>query len=256
MSQIQTWRRRVMEDPSAAMPLALWFGLLFADLVVCSRWLSGAMTVPLTAPLAWGSTAVITAVSVAALVSWRQQSRPPVSSKDWLPEAVTLVIPFLWMGVIGWGTTPFTWGGLFALWGMLLASVGLVSQWVTASEQHSSLNDLNRELPDSIDHGTPATHWQKRVTLPEGDLIEGGAVVEFSAGQKEAVLHLSFCPPLSFLPEIHTEVTGDEDLEIKTEAAHTFGARLSVRRRVGVETAATCDISYAAVPPETNEAAA
>jgi len=68
----------------------------------------------------------------------------------------------------------------------------------------------------------PPTGKAARGRRPE--LIEGEAQVHFSPGQKEAVVHLSFCPPFPVVPEVHGEDALGDDLEIE-RSVHTFGAR-------------------------------
>jgi hypothetical protein len=255
---------RLVADPRALLPLNLWTGLAVADAILWSRRLAGAMTIPLPAPLALGSSLVVAAAAIAALVWWRETDRNWLPRAAWWPELVTLAVTLLWGLAVGAGTSAFTVGGLIATWGMLIIAVGLVHGWfpeqggcelasdVGTPDQTMNLSDSQ---PSTL-NPQPPSHWQKRVIVDGGEMIEGEASVEFQPGQKEALLHLSFCPPLTVAPEVHGEDALGGDIEIRTEAVHTFGARLSIRRSAGLDSAESRQISYVAVQPDVDDAAA
>jgi hypothetical protein len=65
---------------------------------------------------------------------------------------------------------------------------------------------------------------------------EGGAeavharlVAEFATGQRQATLHVAFCPPLERVPVIEMEVVDGPEAELKAGAAYCHGARVEVR---------------------------
>ncbi len=258
MPQWKRWRQHLATDPHAALPVGLWSGLVLLDAVLWSRWLSGAMTIPLSALMAWASSGVVTAAAVTTLVFWRKRLRFDASStRAGLPEAITLTLPLLWSWAVSGGTSPFALGGLFALGGVLIVAVGLVHVWVPGEQvgcELASESSAGIEPQTTESEQTPS-HWQKRIACPEGDVIEGGSKVDFAAGQKEVLVHLAFCPPLGTVPVIHGEDALGGELEVRAEAVHTFGARLSVRRTTGIATAETREIAYAAVPPGEHAAA-
>lgn len=251
MPQSERSYRLLVTDASAALPVGLWSGVMLLDAVLWSRWLSGAMTVPLSAPMAWASSGAVTAAAVASLILLRKSHSPEASPRSWLPEGITLTLPLLWCWVVSSGASPFVLGGLFALWGMLIVAVGLVHVWVPGEQvacEVANVGAIGKES-QKTDDGQIFSHWQKRIAHPEGDVIEGGGRVDFAAGQKEVLVHLAFCPPLSTVPVIHGEDALGGELEVRAEAVHTFGARLSVRRLAGIAAAETRVIAYSAVPP-------
>lgn len=244
----------------AAAPLAIWSGLFLMDAVLWSRWFAGALTNPLTATVAWSSSGLVASASIAALILWRRLARPLWPRVPYWPELLALALPILWGVVIGRGTSPFALGGLAALWGMSLVAVGLAHLWTepdlfadTTSDGVSPPTGCTRRFESDDEH---ATQWQRRVACDGGELIEGCARVDFGPGQKEAVMHLAFCPPLSAVPVVHGEDADGGELEIRAEAVHTFGARLAVRRRSRIESSETRFVSYVAVPPGQHDAAA
>ena len=66
-------------------------------------------------------------------------------------------------------------------------------------------------------------------------MIEGGVCVDFEPGQREATVHVSFCPPFQNIPDIKLENLDGAELETRVAARFLFGARLTVRRPAGVE---------------------
>ena len=88
------------------------------------------------------------------------------------------------------------------------------------------------------------------------DLLRDRITVRFTAGQKTAVVHLPFTPPLESIPEIECEPSDDADVRLRTAAVQTYGARIEVRRTEPVETAANVEIAYAAVAPVSRDRAA
>ena len=76
------------------------------------------------------------------------------------------------------------------------------------------------------------THWFTRSKTIDGEIIEGGARVEFADGQRDVTVHIAFCPPLACVPTIDTEDLDGNGLEIRVAATFPFGARLTVRRPV------------------------
>lgn len=234
--------------------IGLWAGLGLLDLAVWSRSLSGAMTAPLSAFLAIGSTIIAMAVAIAALILWRRDHRPTTEWHIWWPEFTTMMLPLTWAFVVGWGTTPFTLGGLFACWGLLIGAAGLVDLWGRIEVDCELASD--RPGGGKVKMEGEPTQWQKRLVVDGRELIEGETLVDFAAGQKEAVVHLSFCPPLASTPEIHAEDNLGGDLEIRTEAAHPYGARLTVRRTAEFNAAESRQIAYSAMTAEPADSAA
>ena len=62
-----------------------------------------------------------------------------------------------------------------------------------------------------------------------GEAIRGWLLAEFVAGQRNATLHVGFCPPLERLPVVEAEMGDGPDAEVKVAQAFAHGARLEVR---------------------------
>jgi hypothetical protein len=236
--------------------IGLWVGLALLDLVVSSRSLLGAMTAALSAPLAIGGTVILATTAIAALILWRRDHRATIDWRDWWPELTAIGLPLAWVLVISRGTTPLAQGGLIACGGLLIAAAGLVSLWGVKEEVCETASDRRGDMAQGMSTLEGATQWQKRLIVDGREMIEGEVSVDFAAGQKEAVVHLSFCPPLASSPEIHAEDGLGGDVEIRAEASHPYGARLILRRRGDISHPETRQISYAATQAETSDAAA
>ena len=69
-----------------------------------------------------------------------------------------------------------------------------------------------------------------RVRNEDGsELIYGTLRADFQSGQRTAVLHVGFCPPLPYLPEIEAEALPGSEAKLKIVQALAHGARLNVR---------------------------
>lgn len=74
------------------------------------------------------------------------------------------------------------------------------------------------------------TQWLTRSQTAEGEIIEGGFRIDFQVDQRDATIHVSFCPPFSQTPKISTSDLDEANLEIHVAASFPFGARLTIRR--------------------------
>jgi len=61
------------------------------------------------------------------------------------------------------------------------------------------------------------------------EVIYGALRADFLAGQRMAVVHAGFCPPLAYLPEIEAESLPGQTTRIKVVQALSHGVRLDVR---------------------------
>ena len=73
---------------------------------------------------------------------------------------------------------------------------------------------------------------QQLVRVREADgheAIHGTLRADFVAGQRQATLHVGFCPPLERSPVVEAEAGEGPDAEVKVSQAFAHGARLEVR---------------------------
>ncbi|NOZ38825.1 MAG: hypothetical protein GXP24_01190 [Planctomycetes bacterium] len=85
------------------------------------------------------------------------------------------------------------------------------------------------------------------------EVIYGTVRADFVAGQRTAVVHVGFCPPLTYLPEIEAEALPSSRLpealaKIKVVQALAHGTRLDIRLPVSATTDCQLWIDMAARP--------
>lgn len=259
------WLPSAAADPRVAIPVSFWAGVALLNVVVWCRRISGAMTAPLPSLLVCASTLIVIIGCVAVRIYHASPRSRSLLSRLEPAEAVTLFLPISWGLSLSAGVSPFAWGGLIAAWALLGSAVILARVWHPAlampvAEQpliaETGLTAGPVDLGGSVPDGAALTDWQKRLVIDGQEVIEGEARVEFPAGMKEVMIHLAFAPPLTSVPEIHAEESQGADLEIRVEAAHTFGARLSVRRTTGVDATASHSVAYTAAIAEPKSAVA
>lgn len=140
---------------------------------------------------------------------------------------------------------------------------------ISSDDGHSELSD--DELDESCVEGSlcdieesvspDVTQWLTRTLTADGEIIEGGVRIDFAEGQRDATVHVSFCPPLQSIPEVTTEDLDGLGVEIRVAATFAFGARLTIRRRVASHErgpripAETCRIGFVAIAAPIRKAA-
>ena len=270
---------------SRSAALGLWTTLVLCTVVVASRRISGAYTGPLPTAALMVAVLLAIVTSMAALWMFRQnQPRADCSLPAWLPELTAWGLPTLFSVVIAAGATPAQAGTLLGVaaigavvlgvavletttwWATLLASdssrtESLSTEVAVAASNASPIEDggatrgsadaspslHESELPrdeDTDDETT--TQWMTRRDEPDGEAIEGILRVHFAPGQREAVVHVTFCPPLPMLPDVELECVDGDDWQMKTEAALPYGLRIQVRRSTAVTLEQSGRIAYLA----------
>ena len=82
----------------------------------------------------------------------------------------------------------------------------------------------------------------------DGEVIYGTVRADFVAGQRIAVVHVGFCPPLAHLPEIEAEALPGFTAKIKVAQALAHGTRLDVRLSTPAQDACQVWIDMSARP--------
>ncbi len=108
---------------------------------------------------------------------------------------------------------------------------------------------------DSADTGEDITQWMSRRVTDDGEVVEGWMRVTFAVGQREATIHVSFCPPLAGSPEIETEDLEGADLEIRVASAFPFGLRMIARRSGSTHEIRAARIGFVAIAAAARRAA-
>ena len=123
-----------------------------------------------------------------------------------------------------------------------------------SSETENAAAESEAEFLDEVDDENQ-TLWLARRQTAVGEEIEGWTRVHFASGQREATVHVAFCPPLAGSPELHTEDLDGAELEIRVAAVFPFGARLAVRRKGDLNERHLDRIGFIAVTPAAPRAA-
>jgi len=85
------------------------------------------------------------------------------------------------------------------------------------------------------------------------EIVYGTVRADFEVGQRTAIVHVGFCPPLSHLPEIEAESLPGTSARIKIVQALAHGTRLEVRLPAPAETDCHVMIDMAATPARLQE---
>jgi hypothetical protein len=83
--------------------------------------------------------------------------------------------------------------------------------------------------------------------------IHGLLRAEFIRGQRHAVLHVGFCPPLECVPEVMVEAGEGPDAEVRVVQAFCHGARLDVRLAEAAGEACAVVVEMSARPQQIEE---
>lgn len=108
-------------------------------------------------------------------------------------------------------------------------------------------NESLEELPEAVLEGA----WQQvtRARTPEGELITGWVKTEFQPGERTAVLHVAFCPPLEKVPEIEIEQLSGPAARIKAAQVLPQGARFEIRLNVPAVETESLMVAFVAARP-------
>ncbi len=108
--------------------------------------------------------------------------------------------------------------------------------------------------PEACESSEQIVQQLYRVRNDRGEEIVYGTVrADFETGQRTAVVHVGFCPPLSHLPEIEAESLPGTSARIKIVQALAHGTRLEVRLPTPAETDCHVMIDLAATPARLRE---
>lgn len=271
-----------------SLALGAWTALGLCSAVVASRRAAGAYAGPLPPAALLSAVALAAAASLGALWLLRTgRPRPTVTSpsdsvwRRWAPEVTAWLLPTTFALVIAAGAAPRVYGvlvGVSALGGFLLCLAQFdPAQWrmfAGDAPAESVTKPLGRALPaSSLSAGSEpptaavpdlavleaddaaATQWMVRRTDAAGESIEGAVRVEFAVGQRDAVVHVTFCPPLPATPVVELEDVDGADWQLKAAAVFPYGLRLQVQRGRDVSQPASGRVAYLATAARQTHAA-
>jgi hypothetical protein len=158
-----------------------------------------------------GGHAVLAAVSLLVLAGlWLPDASPVLM----LLCAVTLLV----VEALCW--TELT--------GTLLPADQVVASSTILDDESTDTPLALDDLDDEIDP-TLVMAVQRNRQPDGGETIAGTLQAEFAAGQRTADLHLSFCPPLSGIPQVEAETIAGPPARVKVAQVLHGGLRLEVR---------------------------
>ena len=212
---------------------------LVIGLLVAGRRLLGALTTELP-PSTMMLTALIAATVVAcARIAWRRNF--PLESQDELSPADR---------VLGWTSSaalallavgccyPANRTADWLIWlPVLIADQFWRQNFFDAGEPWAPSSDKEDELQtsptltitESPGHDNIVQQLYRLQDEHGLEVIYGTVRANFVTGQRTAVVHIGFCPPLTYLPEIEAEALPGSLAETKVVQALAHGARLDVR---------------------------
>ncbi|MEX0820186.1 MAG: hypothetical protein WD070_11365 [Pirellulaceae bacterium] len=81
------------------------------------------------------------------------------------------------------------------------------------------------------------------------EVVSGILRAEFAPGERTQNLHVAFCPPLAYEPEVITYQLDGSPLTMKVGQSEIFGTRLELRRSATAASAETATICFEVRPP-------
>ena len=224
-------------------------------LVVLGRWVAGALTRGL-GPLQACLVATLAAgLSVAAYLALRRSGTPAE------PRAALIAAfaPALSLGLLLISSGSLAAVGYATVLVAVCAGVAFVVE-SGPNSRHDSQASIARRSAGDLAHGgdgPPVVQWMSRRQETAGvETVEGSMQVAFAAGERQQVLHLSFCPPLPGVPTVECEVLDEAPVDVRVGAAHPYGARIEARREGEATRLLATDIGFTAKASAVDRAAA
>lgn len=136
------------------------------------------------------------------------------------------------LGLVGW-TSLVVWVGL--LGAALVCTVRFVHKW--RPPRHGP---IARPIPAPAAEDADETANQPeipaglvqqitRIRAAGGESIHALLLAEIPAQDRQAVVHLAFCPPLAERPELTAHCLDTEEHEVRITQVEAYGVRLEVR---------------------------
>jgi hypothetical protein len=216
--------------------LALFLGL---SLLMLARRASGVFVQPLGGG---GQLAAALAIGLTALALRVALSRTEYSalSTQYLVHSTRRVLLFAVPGLaaimlLASITLPAAapWSVAVA-WFLLIANEA--SSWLIFHRLRRARASPARPLPppllaEQVEPEIPASLVQQitRVQEEGRESIHGLLRAEIPAGDRLAVVHVAFCPPLAAAPELQAHAIDAEDADVRITQAETFGTRIEAR---------------------------
>lgn len=235
-----------------SLAVGVWTGLTLVAVLLWSRRLVGTFHGPMPTGWVMAWTAFVIGTSTAA-------ERLFPSARSWL-IALTVALFASLAGVPGMTAGSLgVYLGLWCLGGLILwadaEGESLWTPWLSApSIEYPPIAEsplprpmLDQDAGSDVADGEDALQTMSRRITDDGEVIEGSIRVTLAAGERDATVHISFCPPLPTTPTVELEDVDGNGWDLKIAAVYPFGLRLQVRRGRDCAEDVTGRIAYWAV---------
>jgi hypothetical protein len=258
--------------------LGVWTAITLVATVLVWRRTSGAFAVPTNAWVPCLSATVAAMLCLAAHAALHLHSRPVMPRRKHIfAAAASLLLPAT-IGWVLWTSSSALVGGYLAMLELIctLALILIRDLYRTVERQAGAAETAGTMQPsegplvpraradseeplsaDEISERSAAARledpsilqWMTRRQLDDGgEVIEGSLRLDFPIGQKLAVAHVPFIPPLPTRPQARCHVLSDFDGRASVAAAFSYGIRIEARRNAADEPA-TLEITFTAQVP-------
>ena len=241
--------------------------------VFVARRLAGAFEGPVSAFAACSVGTLAAILSLLARGLFVSSGLKQVRPKEWGVAAITALPPFgLTLSLLPEqsAASVFFLTGSFASVFIAYSYVANRINFATLFQQqvHDPPHPANVEVPrfelpvvdQSSGHSPGGNELIQRInrTLsPMGqEQIDGTMVVFFEKGQKQAMLHIPFVPPLSETPSVNCEVLGGGEARLRKASVQPFGTRIEVKRSQAIDEPQWLEVGFSACTEKTQAEAA
>ena len=261
--------------PHSLTAVGVWAGVAAATALCLLAVATGALTVRLS-PLSCGLiVGAALGLNLASFAAYRAAASPSCSGGGLLLQSMATLCPPMVLGLVFW---PTTWGmiGLFLAGCYYILAhtdppqASVIPANAADREPAEERGSIAIEDASTTAGGETSADWPRAVAAadladePHGDagevvqwmqrsklgkrqeLIEGTVRVEFTPGQKQATIHLTFWPPLCERPALECQILNDVSVRLKVASLYTFGARIEAKRSQLVDEAADVEIGFTA----------
>ena len=124
-----------------------------------------------------------------------------------------------------------------------------VLEMVTGTDQDTSGLDVGPfSVDEESDEADPSIlQWMTRRQLADGsEAVEGAVRIFFESGNRFAVAHVAFVPPLSERPNANCQLLVDFEGRARIGVAQSYGLRIEARRSESDSSALSVDVGFSA----------
>jgi hypothetical protein len=117
---------------------------------------------------------------------------------------------------------------------------------------------LDETIDEEAGEGDPSVlQWMTRRQLSTGgEAVEGSIRIHFEPGERSAVAHVSFIPPLPDRPRAECQVLFDFEGRVRIGVAQAYGLRIEARRSDSGLKKTSIDVGFSAQARAVQSAAA